>query len=52
MLKERVEVEEEDKNVKNEPYNLRTYAQILFLKAERFIIMHDSELAYRALYKA
>lgn len=51
MLKERVTQEEEDKNEKNKIYNLRTYAQILLIKGDRHLKMHDHELAFRVLFK-
>ena len=52
ILKERVGIEEDDKNEKHKVYNLRTYTQILLVKADRYVKMHDHELAFRALYKA
>ena len=52
LLKERVATEEEGKNDKHMQYNLRTYTQILLLKADRCLKMEDKELACKAMYKA
>lgn len=52
LLKERVAKEEEDFNTKNSNYNLKTYAKILLIKADRHLRMGDHSLAYRRLYKA
>ena len=52
LLKDRVTQEEEQKNAKNKQFNLRSYATILMLKADRSLKMHDHELAYKAMYKA